>query len=106
MTSALTRRTRWLLVGGAVALALAVNFAWVAFGPDESSNSQEIESAVRSEWTSSGLAPRTVTCDESDSVWTCEIKSAHGDTVTCRVGNASVFFANPRAALGGSCRTD
>jgi hypothetical protein len=104
--SALTRRTRWLLVGGAVVVALALNLAWVAFGPDESGDRHAVESAVQRAWVSSGSAPRAVTCNESDSAWTCEIESARGDIVHCPVGTASAFFANPRAALRGSCRTD
>ena len=95
MTSALTRRTRWLLVAGAVVLALLVNVAWVAFGPDDSGQRGEIENAVRRVWSSNGQAPRTVTCSESDGTWTCVVESARGDIVRCRVGAAATFLANP-----------
>jgi hypothetical protein len=106
VTSALTRRTRWLLVAGAVILALLVNVAWVAFGPDDSGQRGEVESAVRQAWASKGQAPRTVDCSESDGAWTCVVESARGDSVRCSLGTAATFLANPKAALQSSCRVE
>jgi hypothetical protein len=106
VTSALTRRTRWLLVAGAVVVALLVNVAWVAFGPGEGNKGREIESAIRQAWSDTGHTPRTVTCSESDAVWTCDIQSMGGQVVHCPVGGASAFFANPKAALRTSCRVE
>jgi hypothetical protein len=104
VTSALTRRTRWLLVAGAVVVALLVNVAWVAFGPGEQSRGSEIESAIRRAWVDSGRTPRTVTCNETEAAWTCQIESARGDTVVCPIADATVFFRNPPAVLQASCR--
>jgi hypothetical protein len=104
--SALTRRTRWLLVAGAVVVALAVNIAWVALGPDDGGDRGRIESEIRRAWTANGVAPQTVTCTESDALWTCEIRSSRGDTVHCPIGDASAFYRNPSAALQASCRVE
>jgi hypothetical protein len=104
VTSALTRRTRWLLVAGAVVVALLVNVAWVAFGPDDGGERGRIESEIRRAWTVNGVAPRAVSCAESDTVWTCEVVSARGDLVHCPIGHASAFYTNPNAALQASCR--
>jgi hypothetical protein len=106
VTSALTRRTRWLLVAGAVVLALLINVAWVAFGPDDSGQRREIETAIRRTWTGNGVSPRTVNCTQSDATWTCVIESSRGDIVRCPVGSASAVLGNPAAALQASCRTD
>jgi hypothetical protein len=106
VTSALTRRTRWLLVAGAVLVALLVNVAWVAFGPEEAGDRGAIESAIRKAWSADGLAPRAVTCSVSDAVWSCTVESARGDVVHCPVGTADAFFGDPEAALRASCRTD
>jgi hypothetical protein len=106
VTSALTRRTRWLLVAGAVILALLVNVAWVAFGPDEGGQRGEVESAVRHTWSANGQTPRTVNCSQSDGAWTCEIESARGDIVRCPIGPAGPFLSKPAAALQASCRTE
>jgi hypothetical protein len=104
VTAALTRRTRWLLVAGAVALALVVNVAWVAFGPDQGADRGAIESAIQRAWSSRGAPPRAVNCNESRGLWSCEVTSARGDIVNCPVGSSSAFFANPTAALRESCR--
>jgi hypothetical protein len=106
VTAALTRRTRWLLVAGAVTLALVVNVAWVAFGPSDGGDRRAIESAIRKAWTAKGSAPRDVSCSQSGAGWNCTVRSARGDIVRCPVGTASAFFANPEAALRESCRTD
>jgi hypothetical protein len=106
VTSALTRRTRWLLLAGAVLVALLVNVAWVAFGPGDGGDRTRIESAVRKAWDASGTAPRTVACSQSDASWTCVIESARGDTVRCPVGDASVVLKNTAAALQASCRVE
>jgi hypothetical protein len=106
VSSALTRRTRWLLVAGAVVLALLVNVAWVAFGPDDSGARGEVEGAVQQAWRSNGQAPRTVNCSESDGTWNCVVESARGDIVRCQVGTAATFLANPPAALRSSCRVE
>jgi hypothetical protein len=106
VTSALTRRTRWLLVAGAVVLALLVNVAWVAFGPGDGDRRGEIEGAVQQAWRSNGQAPRSVDCSESGGAWTCVVESARGDTVRCSLGTAGTFLANPEAALRSSCRVE
>ena len=106
MTSALTRRTRWLLVAGAVILALLVNVAWVAFGPGDGGDRGKVEDAVRSTWTAKGLAPRTVHCREAAGAWSCDIEPARGRTVHCAIGSATAFFSNPVAALEQSCRSE
>ncbi len=106
MTAALSRRTRWLLVAGALLLALLVNLAWVAFGPSDRGDRGAVESAVRKTWTAKGTAPRNVSCSESSSAWTCRVESARGDVVICSVGTESVFLANPEAALRDSCSTE
>lgn len=93
-------------MAGALALALVVNLAWVAFGPDDAGDRSAIESSVRQLWASNGAAPRTVSCAEADGRWTCQIESARGDSVNCPIGGADAFFANPRAALSSSCRTE
>jgi hypothetical protein len=105
VTSALTRRTRWLLVAGAVAVALLLNVAWVAFGPGEEGDRGKIESTIRRTWSANGLAPRAVTCDQADEVWSCDVESARGDVVHCPIGAADAFFTNPAASLRDSCRT-
>jgi hypothetical protein len=87
-----------------VALALVVNVAWVAFGPDQGADRGAIESAIQQAWTSKGATPRAVNCKESGSIWSCDIESARGDIVHCPIGTSSAFFANPRAALQESCR--
>jgi hypothetical protein len=104
--SALSRRTRWLLVAGAVVVALLVNVAWVVLGPHGGGERGKIESEIRRAWAGNGVAPRTVTCAESDSRWTCTIESSRGDMVHCPIGDASTFYSNPAAALQAVCRVE
>jgi hypothetical protein len=104
VTSALTRRTRWLLVAGAVLIALLANVAWVAFGPDEGGERGKVESAIRRTWTTKGIAPRAVNCSERSGSWSCDVQPARGNVVHCPIGSASAFFSNPAAALQASCR--
>ena len=106
MTAALTRRSKVLLVAGAVVLALLLNVAWVVFGPDDAGEGSAIESSVRQVWASKGAGPRAVSCDQAAGRWTCRVESVTGVHVTCPLGGADAYFANPRAALSSSCRTE
>jgi hypothetical protein len=105
VTSALTRRAWLLLVAGAVLVALLVNVVWVALGPGDGNDRGKVESAIRHAWTAKGTAPRSVTCTEVRSSWSCQVVSARGDKVDCPVGTVGTFLANPEAMLRASCHT-
>ena len=87
-------------------IALLVNVAWVAFGPDDGGERGRIESEVRRAWEDKGVAPRAVTCAQTGAAWNCDVESARGDRVHCPIGNASAFYRNPDAALRAACRVE
>jgi hypothetical protein len=103
MLSALTRRTKLLLVAGAVALAVLVNLAWVAFGP-EADRRGDLEAAVTRAWEESGAPVRDVSCSEEAGRWTCRIDQARGPDVRCSLGTPRPeVFVDARAALASGC---
>jgi hypothetical protein len=109
VTAALTRRTRWLLVAGAVGLALLVNVAWVTLGPEGASapsRGQELESILRRTWEQHGQAVRSVSCSEASGSWSCRLRPERGrEVVTCSLGTAPPQLVVDPAQLAEVCRS-
>jgi hypothetical protein len=108
MSSALTRRSKLLIVAGAVVVALLINVAWAAFGPDTqhpAGRTHDLEAAVQRAWKESGAPVRDVSCTEAGG-WTCQIKQTRGPVVECSLGSARPeLFVNPKPVLAVSCRS-
>lgn len=108
MTSALTRRTRWLLVAGAVVVALLVNVAWVTFGPEGAgapSRAESIGSVLETTWEQHGTPVRRVSCEQFRGSWSCAIEPERGAAaVSCALGTAPPELLVDPAELAKVCR--
>ena len=105
MPSALARRTKLLIIAGAVVAALIINVAWVAFGPESGDGAGALEGHMVREWMQHGVPVRSVSCTQRAGEWTCRIDRRDGRTTECALGPGPPEQIINSARIAGNCRS-